>query len=164
LDARKLIVALELDVADSIISRTRELIVLSDEEKVVDWEVPSLRALFRGDELAPPPSVMERYPKEFTPLFYLIESNLLLYAEGREFLPTDAEVLGVFSAMRRRPDGRSLGSLHDFVWMNTAFMLGKYRCSEALYTAIMNRLERSVRSFKMGPTSRNYMSYICEYF
>jgi hypothetical protein len=95
---------------------------------------------------------------EFSPLFYTIEQNLPLFHSGAGLPPTDGEFLEIYSAMRRRPDGRSLGALHDYVWMNAAFMLGKHQCSESLYTAIFKRLEKSARTFKTGMSSRNYIN------
>jgi hypothetical protein len=68
----------------------------------------------------------------------------------------DAEMLEVFSALRRRPDGRSLGFVHDYMWQAAALMLGITPLSQAEFEAILSRLERSCRTFEMGPTSRNY--------
>ena len=165
LDASRLSVGLPVDEQlGSIAIDARSPVVLFDGSKVAGWAVDSLRALFRGDEEVPGDGVLARYPAEFSPMFFVIERNLPLFAQDSRLPPTDGEFLDIFSAMRRRPDGRSLGQLHDFVWMNTALMLGQYRCSENLYKAIMNRLERSARTFRMDAASRNYIDYLCSSF
>ncbi len=141
-----------------VLIESRNVLILSDGKRADEWKVDSLRDLFRGDESASLEDVLSDYPMEFTPLFYTIEQNLPLFLSGAGLPPTDGEFLEIYSSMRRRPDGRSLGALHDYVWMNAAFMLGKYRCSESLYTAIFKRLEKSARTFKTGMSSRNYMN------
>jgi hypothetical protein len=60
--------------------------------------------------------------------------------------------------LRRRPDGRSLGFVHDYMWQAAALLLGTRTLSQAEFEAIMARLERSCRTFEQGPTSRNYVA------
>ena len=161
LDPFNLSVAILLDEQENrMVIESRNSVFLSDGKKGAEWKVGSLRGLFRGNEPAPSAERLARYPAEFVPLFASIEQSLSLFESGSGLPPTDGEFLDAFSALRRRPDGRSLGMLHDFVWVNTAFMLGQYRCSESLYLAIMNRLERSVRAFKIGMSSRNYFDQV----
>ena len=155
-----LAVALSIDESNGTLAiEGRNPVLLFDGKKMAFWEVDSLRHLFRGDEQAPK-EVLSAYPMEFNHLFFEIERNLSLIVSESGLPPTDGEFLEIYSAMRRRPDGRSFGTLHDYVWMSAALMLGKYRCSESLYTAIMKRLEKSARTFKTGMSSRNYISCI----
>jgi hypothetical protein len=161
LDLSSLSVGLAIDErTHQVFIESRNVVMLSDGKQAFEWKVDSLRDLFRGGEEESLGDVLSDYPMEFTPLFYTIEQNLPLFLSGAGLPPTDGEFLDVYSSMRRRPDGRSQGSLHDFVWMNAAFMLGKYRCSESLYSAIFKRLEKSARTFKTGMSSRNYMNAI----
>ena len=60
--------------------------------------------------------------------------------------------------LRRRPDGRSMGFVHDYLWQAAALILGTRPLSQAEFEAIMARLERSCRTFEMGPGSRNYVA------
>jgi hypothetical protein len=62
----------------------------------------------------------------------------------------------IYSWLRRRPDGKSLGFVHDYMWQAAALMLGLHVLSRKEFEAIMARLERSCRRFEMGSTSRNY--------
>ena len=64
----------------------------------------------------------------------------------------------IFSTLRRRPDGKSLGFVHDYMWQAAALVLGTHPLSQVEFEAIMARLERSCRTFEQGPTSRNYAS------
>jgi hypothetical protein len=75
--------------------------------------VPTLRELFRGNR-APPPD-MDHYPPEYTPLFYFIETHFLTLCDARGDR-TDQEMEEIYFMLRRRPEGRSLGASHDFMW------------------------------------------------
>ena len=70
----------------------------------------------------------------------------------------DAELRDIYSALRRRPDGHSLGFVHDYIWQAAALILGTRRLSQAEFEAIMARMERSCRTFEQGPTSRNLVA------
>ncbi len=70
----------------------------------------------------------------------------------------DAELRDIYSALRRRPDGRSLGFVHDYIWQAAALILGTRPLSQAEFEAIMARMERSCRTFEQGPTSRNLVA------
>jgi hypothetical protein len=67
-------------------------------------------------------------------------------------------MLEIYSTLRRRPDGRSLGLVHDYMWQAAAIVLGTLPLSQAEFEAILSRLERSCRTFRMSPGSRNYVA------
>jgi hypothetical protein len=138
----------------------RTIVVLSDGEKDGTWDVPSLREMFRGDVV--PPS-MEKFPAEYTPYFYFVEKHVvgLCHAMGDR---TDQQMEAAYAMLRRRPDGRSVGTEHDFVWQVCALMLGMYPLSQAQFEAIVGRLEQSARSFAMRPVSRNYAHHLHHQF
>jgi len=77
---------------------------------------------------------------------------------------SDADFKEIFSAMRRRPDGRRINLVHDLIWQAAALALALYPCREAEYSAIFLRLEQSARTFDMGKGSRNYLSHLQEMF
>jgi hypothetical protein len=134
----------------------RSVIVLSDNEVVVEWTVPSLRALFRGDQT--PPSLL-KYPMEYVAYFAAIELHVVKYA--RAFgPPSDQQLREVYNTLRRLPDGRSTGPLHDYLWQVVALLLGTRPLSQAQYEAILNRLERSCKTYSMGGASYNYLAYL----
>lgn len=116
------------------------------------WEVDSLRALFRGDRQPP---VLGDYPEAYNEAFMLFDLHVLeiskFFGDRR-----DAEMKEIYSTLRRRPDGRSLGFVHDYMWQAAALILGTRPLSQAEFEAIMARLERSCRTFEQGSTSRNY--------
>ncbi len=140
--------------------KDRNTVLLGNGQRIVDWEVDSLRALFRGDRQPPPDGEMEHYPEQYVPFFYRIEYNVYRYCLTMNLSPVDAEFVNLYSEMRRRPDGRSLGPLHDVIWQSATLVLGKRPWSEAEYTAVFGQLARSARHFKMGPASRNYIEYV----
>jgi tetratricopeptide (TPR) repeat protein len=141
----------------TITSRNR--ISLTDGERCGLWTVPSLRALFRGNRQAPQESEMEQYPAEYVDLFYCVEffASMILDADRD---PTDDEFIELYSTMRRRPDGKGLGVLHDVVWQSACLALGMVKYSESEYGAVFGQLTRSVRHYRTGPSSRNYISYL----
>lgn len=132
----------------------RSLITLVQEKELFIWEVQSLRELFRGDRKPP---VLGDTPTSYTLQFALLELHVV-EASKLDKEPRDAEMEEIYSALRRRPDGRSLGRLHDYMWQAAALLLGAYPLSQAEFEAIIGRLERSCRTFGMGLTSRNYVA------
>jgi hypothetical protein len=66
----------------------------------------------------------------------------------------------IYATLRRRPDGKSLGAAHDFLWQVTAVLLGQYPISAAEYDAIFGQLARSTRHWAQAPVSRNYAAYL----
>jgi hypothetical protein len=134
--------------------KDRREIWLTDGKKSCLWETDSLRALFRGDKRPP---VLGDYPEAYNEVFALLDMHVL---ELSRFIGDrlDAEMLEIYSCLRRRPDGKSMGLAHDYMWQAAAFILGSRPLSQAEFEAIMSRLERSCRTFQLGPGSRNYVA------
>jgi hypothetical protein len=132
--------------------KDREFLSLTDGNEVWQWEADSLRALFRGE--AQPP-VLGDYPEAYNECFLLLDMHVLelsrFFGDRR-----DAEMKEIYSLLRRRPDGKSMGFVHDYMWQAAALMLAMRALSQAEFEAIMGRLERSCRTFEQGPASRNY--------
>jgi hypothetical protein len=78
--------------------------------------------------------------------------------------PTDRQMEEVYSNLRRRPDGRSLGFWHDALWQICALLLAMRPLSNAEFEAYLGRLERSTRSMQIGPVSRNYLHVLHQMF
>jgi hypothetical protein len=132
----------------------RNLIGITDGKNVWDWEVASLRSLFRGGRQPP---VLGDYPEAYNDSFILFDLHVLeiskFFGDRR-----DAEMKEIYSMLRRRPDARSQGFVHDYLWQAAAFILGTRPLSQAEFEAIMARLERSCRTYEQGPSSRNYVA------
>lgn len=131
----------------------RSSLSLSDGTQEWFWETDSLRALFRGNRQPP---VLGDYPEAYNDSFALFDLHALeisrFFGDRR-----DAEMKEIYSMLRRRPDGRSLGFVHNYMWQAAALILGTRPLSQAEFEAILARLERSCRTFELGPTSRNYV-------
>jgi hypothetical protein len=132
----------------------RQSISLTDGKEFWFWETDSLRALFRGNKQPP---VLGDYPEAYNDAFIIFDLHVL---EVSKFFGDrrDAEMKEIYSTLRRRPDGRSLGFVHDYMWQAAALVLGTRQLSQAEFEAIMARLEHSCRTFELGPTSRNYVA------
>jgi hypothetical protein len=159
LNADQLTVALEKDDREKTCIRDRHVIFVADRAKAAVWEVPTLQELFRGDRM--PPSDMDHYPEAYTPHFFYIENHVLNLCEliGDR---TDQEMEEVYSMLRRRPDGRSLGLTHDLVWQAGALLLGTRVLSGAEFEALIGAMERSTRRWALRPVSRNHAAYLHE--
>lgn len=157
LDTARLTVAFEADGRGHIRLVERHSVALSDGRRIVPWPVASLRELFRGDRQ--PPADMDHYPMEYDVHFFFIEKHLLTLCDAMGDR-TDQEMEEIYSALRRRPDGRSLGPVHDFLWQVCALLLGMYELSAAEFAALVGQLERSVRKWALRPVSRNYVEFI----
>src|SRR5207245_8075590 len=63
------------------------------------------------------------HPEAYGECFILMDLHLLeisrFFGDRR-----DAEMREIYSALRRRPDGRSLGFVHDYMWQEAALVLG----------------------------------------
>jgi hypothetical protein len=132
----------------------RHQVSLWDGKEPATWRVESLQSLFRGDKPAPK---LGDYPEGYDDAFAVFEAQVLqlsaFFGDRR-----DAEMKEIYSALRRHPDGRSLGYIHDAMWQAAALLLGTRPMSGPEYEAVVGRLERSCRTFEMGPTSRNYVA------
>lgn len=73
---------------------------------------------------------------------------------------SDQEFEEAYSNLRRRPDGRSLGPLHDFAWQVSAVMLGTRVVSRAEFEGVIGALATSASKWATGQVSRNYMAYL----
>jgi hypothetical protein len=156
-----LALAIVLETSDSKKFPGRSLLFLGDGKRIATWHVGSLRALFRGERLPPADGEMAHYPETYVPFWSLVESSVFSFSRGLPHPPTDSEFADLYSQIRRRPDGRSLGRLHDVIWQSAALALGLSRWSEAEFVAVFGQLARSARSFRTAPTSRNYIKFIC---
>jgi hypothetical protein len=161
LNPDKLIVALEADGQRRIRVLDKHSIPVHDGNKMVRWQVPALSELYRGSQ-APPPD-MDHFPEAYTPHFFFIENHVLTVCDeiGDR---TDQEVEEIYSMLRRRPDGRSLGALHDFLWQVAALLLGTRVFSAAEFEALIGALERSTRRWALRPVSRFYAAYLHQSF
>ncbi|MGC8990240.1 MAG: hypothetical protein ACP5MD_08985 [Verrucomicrobiia bacterium] len=134
----------------------RHEVFLADDDKIWEWHVDSLSGLFRGDrQPVQPIADCGLYDDAFLILEWHVVS--LSYAIGDRF---DHEMQEIYSHLRRRPEGRSTGFTHDFMWQVAAFVLGTRPLSKAEFEAIMAWLERLCRSFASGPSSKNYVRHL----
>jgi hypothetical protein len=152
-------VGLPMEGGKPVIQQRNEIIV-DQGEKATTWEAPGLRDLFRGN--AVPPS-MERYPEEYVPCFAFYEQHFLTACQGLGDR-TDQEMEEVYAMLRRRPDGKSMGVLHDFLWQVSALLLALRPLSAAEFEAVVGRLERSARTWALRPVSRNYIAAVRDMF
>ncbi len=157
LDSSRLSVAIEASDDRRIRVRDRHSIPVTDKKKLAFWPVAALRELFRGN--ATPPADIAHYPPEYCGHFFFIESHVLSVCDviGDR---TDQEMEEIYRALRRRPEGRSLGPMHDFVWQVAALALGTRAWSSAEFEAVIGTLERSARTLALRPVSRNYLGYL----
>ena len=161
LNPDKLTVALEADDHRNIRVLDKHSVPVIDGDKMAVWAVPTLAELFRGSRT--PPADMDHYPEEYAPHFFFIENHVLTVCEAKGDR-TDQEMEEIYSMLRRRPDGRSLGAVHDFLWQVTALLLGTQALSAVEYEALIGALERSTRKWALRPVSRFYVAYLHQTF
>lgn len=135
---------------------SRNLLIVSDGASQMTWLAPSLQTLFRGDKKAPD---LGDIPEGYDIIFAIIETHVL---EACRVLGdrTDHEMKDIYAALRKRPDGKSLGVAHDAIWRGAALAMGSHILSQAEFEAVISRLERSCRTFAMSPSSRNYVDIV----
>ena len=160
-DLSKLSLGNNVDEEKRLLIPKREEIEFVYGDKVIKWQHDSIRALFRGNRIPPD---MEKFPPEYQFFFFRIEEPIATFSKHQELALNDAAFEEIFSAMRRRPDGRRINLMHDLIWQAAAFALALRPCSEAEYTAMFQRLEKSARIFNKGRNSKNYLWYLRENF
>jgi len=161
LNPDKLSVALEADDHRNIRVLNKHSVPVTDGDKMAVLLVPALTGLFRGSRTPPPD--MDHYPEEYTPHFFFIEKHVLAVCEAKGDR-TDQEMEEIYSMLRRRPDGRSLGVVHDFLWQVAALLLGTQVLSAAEFEALVGALEHSTRKWALRPVSRFYVAYLHQTF
>lgn len=142
---------------DKLDIRDRHEVFVCDDQRIASWRVASLEELFRGT--AEPPPDTSRYPEDYLPLFWFVEQHVVGMADLVNF-PTDAQFEEWYASLRRRPDGRSLGPFHDYLWQIAALMLGIYPLSRAQFDGVFGALALSAARGRVGYTSRNYLAYL----
>ena len=157
LDAAHLTVGLTMDDKGAVAIPDRTQVLVSDRKSEATWVVPSLRALFRGDRR--PPDMMTP-PDEYVLFMYPIEQHVLILAGATGRPATDDDIMEAFSTLRRRPDGRSAGKVHDVLWQATALALGLRPTGQAEFEALMGRLELSVRRWRRFSGSTAYSEFL----
>lgn len=157
LDPAKLGVAIKSKVPRQIHLKDRHTVAVSDGKDFAEWAVPTLTGLFRGNQAAPPD--IDHYPEEYIPYFFFVEKHFVLLCDAMGDR-TDQEMEEVYAALRRRPDGRSLGTPHDFMWQVAALLLGKHALSAAQFEGLMSALLGSSRRWALRPVSRFYIAYL----
>lgn len=86
---------------------------LGDEKEMISMTIHSIRELFRGNRT--PPEFTD-YPEDYLPFFIPVETAVVREVRNNSLPPpTDDDFIEVYSTMRHRPDGRSLGLLHDII-------------------------------------------------
>lgn len=153
LDRKKLTVGLKM-VGNKTDVTAREEVFVTDGVNDAPWRVPSLRALFRGDQ--PAPAFGDEPPPAYVPHFFFIEQHVLTFCDAFGD-KTDGEFEDAYSNLRRRPDGKSFSELHFFLWQVAAGLAGIRPVSAAEFEALFGRLARSASHFRWGEASRNYM-------
>ncbi len=153
--------SVEIEFAPRIPDRTAINLLVEDNDELLTWRVSSLRELFRGDRPAPQFANNGEPPAEYEFYFRWIESFIPSYCAAADVEPSDNEFVEIFSAVRRRPDGKRISDLHDAIWQIAALLLGIFPLSQAEFEAIFLRLEQSARHVKaVSSTSSNYLHMI----
>ncbi len=158
LDGAKLSIMLLASDAGRIHVNDRHAIPIYDGSRQAVWQLATFTELFRGNQA--PPADLKFYPPEYALHFYFIENHLLTVCRCLKIAPSDQELGDIYATLRRRPDAKSLGSLHDFLWQVTALWLGSSLISEAEFDAVFSQLHNSTRKFAIRPISRNYTDYL----
>jgi hypothetical protein len=113
-----------------------------------------LRSLFRG---ASDPGEFGSTPSpEYDPVFSFLEVQLGRVVAARGTPLRDDEAVDLFSAMRRRPDGRYQSPLYVYFRAALQVLLTIRPTSEREFDAVLRRLERSARTFRADSASTNY--------
>jgi hypothetical protein len=155
LNSQDLNVGFQVRLKEGILDHHHVFVI--SEQKAALWFVPSLRDLFRGDRI--PPSFADGPDNDYAPLFLLVEVHAIEFC-AQAGNKTDAEFEEAYNNLRRRPDGKPLSQLQDYLWQAAALLAGRHPISAAEFDAIFGRLARSARTLRDGYSSRNYIDVL----
>jgi hypothetical protein len=132
-----------------------EGVVVLDGEAMEMVTLKSASELFTG--VRRPPDFSAGPTPEYMLFFFWIERAAADYCRVTGERVRDEEFERIYGDLRRRPDGRSEHPLHAHLQRVLRLYLSLHDVSEAEYEAVLRRLQRSARTFAMGPTSANYL-------
>lgn len=120
--------------------------------------LPALRSLCRGSAAAPTLPA-GRPPARYERVIIVLEQTARRYFEHTKRPETDEELLRIFSALARRPDGRDPHRLFGYLNAAARVCLALEDWSEAELEAVFRRLAQSARTFRTHTTSKNYWEH-----
>lgn len=130
------------------------LVALTDGTQSASAQLSPTRASFRGSAA---PTLASAPPPEYEPVSLFIERNLCQLVRASAHPLYDAEWQYAFGETARRPDSRDGAPLLEWTRAVGRLLVSVRETSAAEFEAIFRRLERSARTFRMGPTSTNYV-------
>jgi len=161
IDSKLAKVCVDVNAAGMIEIKTRESVIVSDKQKSAVVEFPSLASLFRGDAQAPQRFEPGKLPEKYMLLFRSIERCVLAVIDFG-LHPFDGQFEEIYSQMRRRPDGRSLGLLHDIVWQAAALEMAKREWNQDELAFAFKILSSSAKRHRSSKDARNYIGHLKE--
>lgn len=141
--------------SDGDVLASSDEVCVVDGEAVVQFTPKRTSELFVGDRR--PPDFSAGPTDEYMSFFVLIERTAADHCSCTGQKIRDKEFEQIYGDLRRRPDGRSDNPLFHQVRAALRLYMSLRDVSEAEYQAVLRRLERSARSFAVGPTSMNYV-------
>lgn len=133
-------------------------------DEVIETAPKPVQALWTGSKI--PPSFSDEPTSEYMDFFMLLEATAVAVTSAQRRLETDAEMLRIYTMLRRRPDGNEPSPMFGHLRGAARLYMSLVDTSRAEYEAVMGRLSRSARHFAFGNgvQSRNYLTQLCETF
>jgi hypothetical protein len=153
LGEQDLFVEIVRDETGGIVPAGREVMVAADEIEA-RVALRSITELFSGRKM--PPSFRHGPTGEYVGFFAFIESTVLDYCEANGRIEYDEEILRLYALLRRRPDGTDDSPLFSYMQAAVRLYMSIHEVSRDEFDAVCRRLTQSARTFRMGPTSKNY--------
>lgn len=141
---------------------TREPVAIGDDVPVVSGDaVTTVRlapvgALYAGSRV--PPDFYEGPTEEYVPFFATIEQTAANFCSTARII-SDDEFERTYRAVKRHPDERTKDILFSYIRAAVRLYMSLRDVSPAELEAVLRRLARSARTFRMGPSTVNYYQY-----
>jgi len=135
-----------------------EVPVLVEDKKAVGVIVKRTGELFTGNVV--PPSFSRGPTPAYERFFMLLERTAVDYCGCIERKERDQEVVRVYSALCRRPDGRDQNPIFSYLQAAARIYMSLKPVSRAEYEAVFDRLRTSAKRFAQGPASTNYIDAV----
>ncbi len=149
----RLSILIMMSTAQEVIPVGSEVLV-SNGEASVDVELRGIRDLFVGDVEAPDFSAGPT--AEYESFFMLIELTAADYCSCRRQVETDQEFERLYRLLGKKPDGRDANPLYSYLRAACRVYMSVKNVSNQEFSAVLERLRVSARTFGHGSFSRNY--------
>jgi hypothetical protein len=130
------------------------MVMSPDGERMAEVRLKRAGELFTGS--AVPPEFTRGPTREYLMFFTIIERTAMQYCAVTDYPETDEEFHRLYRRLNRKPDADDHNPLFSYIRAAARLYMSLKDTSRAELEAVAARIAKAAKTFRMGPTSRNY--------